>query len=289
MLFVFDTKRYLLVYFGITTYSTLAKLFFILFHIDQSDVNMTGNGMYFSTTTYLDMFLYGGCTAFIMANWAQARLDKALDRTCVIRMVILMFFALSCFQASRTYLYSYFALVACPAFGIISAYFLASSIRNEQPMATRFLRLPVARSLRVLLHGIYMWHACVNIFISNYFLYILFVATSNIQRNILSAFAHLFFIFVSIMLAATSYLFVETPFLKSRRNSFPEKCYKVDAARWIYPHWCFGCCYFYNRKRSFREAKPVARFKARTFCQSFPSDYVYGDASVKIRWIVCVE
>jgi peptidoglycan/LPS O-acetylase OafA/YrhL len=234
MLYVLKTKRFSTVIIFIILLSIISKIFFILFHINSVGVNMEGSGMYFSTTTYLDLFLFGGCTAFLLAHKTKHFLDKLLNLPFFVCIIILLFFSLANFHASRTYPYSYFALLIYPTFGLVSAYLLAYSIHNKMSFLSKFLRLPVVRSLGTLSYGIYIWHICVNVFVSNYFFSnYYFSFKTDFQRQFLSTMALLFYMFISISLAALSYLLIESPFLNMRQNSSKGSRFKINTFRWI--------------------------------------------------------
>jgi peptidoglycan/LPS O-acetylase OafA/YrhL len=197
---------------ALTMCALASRVLFLFLPVGNPSMGSAG-GMYYATSTYLDVFAAGATAGWFAARqstlgygllWLQRRwvgvlLGASLIAACVT------------WREQFWYPYSYAAVVMYSATGVLFAVLLLWMVVNRDASVCRVLRSTPLRTLGVLSFGMYLWHPVaqriVNANLSR------FAVASDIATELKTALSFILYILVCLGITALTYGLIERPAL----------------------------------------------------------------------------
>ncbi len=173
-------------------------------------------GMYYSTFSYLDVFLAGGVAGSIAARFDLPKVVPTLFRYSFINLILTGILLLLAWwwRKGMWYPYSWLSIYIYGLFGIVIAAKILWVITNPNAMISCILRSNLLRTLGKLSFGMYLWHFIALRIVEQTVAITLNNLSFSISKNLLFYLIFILYIFCTILLATVSYVLVEKPFLR---------------------------------------------------------------------------
>ena len=174
-------------------------------------------GMYYATTTYINIFMAGGIAGYLVAS-RNIRSDFIKKRLAGILIIILLISLSFLWIGNIWYPYTIISLVIYEISGVILASVIIWVVSNKQSKFAIILRSKSMRVLGLLTYGIYMWHPIIQRVI--YYNFEKFTISSK-NEAFVSIAIFLIYLIATISSATITYALIEHTFLslKSKVSS----------------------------------------------------------------------
>jgi peptidoglycan/LPS O-acetylase OafA/YrhL len=209
---------------SVAKYLIMAALFIayssrILFF---SHPNSDFGGMYFATTSYLDIFASGAVAGWLFySGYGSTAIGRLVRKPGTGILLVGSLVGLGAlWNLGPVPPYHWTAIPIYSALGIAMALSLLWVLENRASLLPRFCRLTVVRYLGKISYGMYLWHHFVNhnmvILVFNRVLK--FVQPRYLVAVTLASFTA--FYVCTALLASVTYFVIERPFLRLRHRRF---------------------------------------------------------------------
>jgi peptidoglycan/LPS O-acetylase OafA/YrhL len=174
-------------------------------------------GMYYATTTYINVFMAGGIAGYLVAS-GNIRSNFLKKRLAGILIIVLLISLSFLWIGNIWYPYTITSLIIYEISGIILASVIIWVVSNKQSKFAIFLRSKTMRVLGLLTYGIYMWHPIIQRII--YYNFEKFTITST-NEAFVSIAIFIIYLIATICVATITYALIEHTFLslKSKVSS----------------------------------------------------------------------
>jgi peptidoglycan/LPS O-acetylase OafA/YrhL len=174
-------------------------------------------GMYYATTTYINIFMAGGIAGYLVAS-RTIRSNFIKKRLAGILLIVFLISLSFLWIGNIWYPYTKISLIIYEISGLILASVIIWVVSNKQSRFAIFLRSKTMRILGLLTYGIYMWHPIIQRII--YYNFEKFTITST-NEAFVSIAIFIIYLIATICVATITYALIEHTFLslKSKVSS----------------------------------------------------------------------
>jgi len=177
-------------------------------------------GMYYSTLSYIDIYLIAGIFGAFHARNEHSIFDDLISSkyTFIAALVLLSIF-MHQLQVNGLPPYHASVLITYPILGILASYFLIFVVRSDGGIIARILSVPFSRVCGFLAYSAYIWHVFILMFLNHYFFETNLYSPHGVANSI-SFQACFFLLYLGLIfsISCLSHGFIELPFLRIKEN-----------------------------------------------------------------------
>jgi len=211
------SKRPKIIIIGIIAFSMLSRLVYIIL-LPQGE----GSWMYYSTFSYLDVYLIAGLFGALHARGDLAMFRGLIGNSYVfVAAIVLLIYFMHVFAAniSAPAPYSLISLISYPILSALTSFCVLSLLHTKGCLLGSLLSILPVRAYGVLSYSIYVWHMTVLYFIHEYVGESGPVSgTSDVKTTVWIVLYFLFFFSLTLAVACASYGLIERPFLRIKER-----------------------------------------------------------------------
>lgn len=205
-----SSKNWKKLIIGIIALSISSRLSYLVFC--KQTLN---GGMYYSTLSYLDIYLIAGLFGAMHARKNFGSLATSIGNSYIFWASIAALFCLMHIFAEHALApYPWINLVSYPALGALTSFCIVWILNSNETWFSRLLASTPIRAYGVLSYSLYVWHMTILFFLNQYSADRgLMTASAVREKPILVPMFFLFYFFITLSAACASHGLIERPFL----------------------------------------------------------------------------
>ncbi len=189
-----------------------------LFYIAICTLKLNG-GMYYSTFTYLDVYLIAGLFGGLYAR-DNSKFQKLTRNSFLsVMVVVLLFYFMHLFSENAVAPYRAISAIIYPVLALLTSFCILWVLHFERSFFSKLLSLNPVRAYGVLSYSIYVWHVLAFLFLNTLCSHLGLMAPAALEQRPSLAFIYfLLYLSFTFSVACASYGLIERPFLRIKER-----------------------------------------------------------------------